>query len=205
MPFLNDMLPDMSHQGIAALTGGFFYAELDDMINLSMNDKIYAILLAADHITDEGNMGAIIRTAAFFGVHGLIIPKDRSAVVTDRVIKRASGAHIHLPVSLVVNMGTTLDRLNKAGMWIVGATAESRETINAFDWNRDTVLILGSEDKGLTHSVRRRCHQLVSIPGAGKVESLNVSVACGVILSEIMRQRSPLEIRRGKSIPGNLK
>ena len=183
-------MPDMAHQGIAAISKKFIYSKLDDLISVSMSKKKHALLLVADHITDEGNLGAIIRTAAFFGAHGLIIPKDRSASINDRVIKRSSGAHFHLLISMVVNLGSALDQLNKGGFWIVGASGESSESINSFDWNRDVVLILGREDKGLTYSVRKRCHQLVSIPGAGTVESLNVSVACGIILSEILRQRN---------------
>ena len=197
--YLDDLMLDVAHQGIAALTEMFVYSKLDDLIKNSVNDKNHALLLAADHITDEGNLGAIIRTAAFFGAHGLLIPKDRSAAVTERVLKRSSGAYIHLPISRVVNMGSALDRLNKAGLWIIGASSESGEKINNFDWNRDAVLIMGSEDRGLTHSVKKRCHQMVFIPGSGKVESLNVSVACGIILSEISRQRNSLTNREIKT------
>jgi tRNA G18 (ribose-2'-O)-methylase SpoU len=89
----------------------------------------------------------------------------------------------------VVNLARSLDHLREKGFWIIGAAGEARESVHEFDWKRDLVLVLGSEDKGLSRSVRGRCHELVRIPGGGRVESLNISVAAGVILSEILRQR----------------
>jgi 23S rRNA (guanosine2251-2'-O)-methyltransferase len=173
-----------------ALAEKFTYSELDHLANISFKKKGEALIIALDHITDEGNLGALIRTAAFFGAHGLIIPKDRSASVTAKVLKRSSGACIYLPIARVVNMGRALDLLEKKGCWIIGASGESKESIYEFDWNRDLVLVLGNEQRGLSRSVRKRCHQEVSIPSLGHAESLNVSVASGVILSEIIRQRN---------------
>lgn len=146
-------------------------------------------MLAVDHITDEGNLGAIIRTAAFFGVHGLILPKDRSARVTSRVMKNSAGGYAHVPVSVVVNLGRALDDLKEEGFWIIGAAGEGRESIYTFDWKRDLVLVLGNEEKGISQGIRKRCHELVNIPESGPIQALNVSVAAGVILSEITRQR----------------
>lgn len=186
---LSDLLPDIAHQGVVALAKEFAYAELDHLIKISSKNRGQALLIAADHITDEGNLGALIRTAAFFGAHGLIIPKDRAARVTPQVLKRSSGAYVYLPVAMVVNMGRALDLLAKKGFWIIGTSAKSTESIHQFDWKRDLVLILGSEQRGLSRSVQKRCHQVVSIPTLGNVESLNVAVAGGVILSEIARQR----------------
>ena len=147
------------------------------------------MLLAADHITDEGNLGALIRTAASFGVQGLILPRDRSAQVSAKVLKRSSGAHLFLPIVQVVNLSRTLDELSQNGFWIIGAAGESSHSIYEFDWRRNLVLVLGSEDKGLKPSIRSHCHQLVGIPVQGFQGSLNVSVAGGIILSEIIRQR----------------
>jgi 23S rRNA (guanosine2251-2'-O)-methyltransferase len=186
---LNTLLPNMAHQGIVAFAKEFQYTDLEQLIHHPLDNSDPGLLIAADHITDEGNLGALIRTAVFFGVHGLILPKDRSAQVTDRVRKRSSGATIHLPIAKVVNLGRTLDRLNNTGFWIIGAAGEGPESIYQCDWNRDIVLVLGREDKGLTDSVRKRCHQIVHIPGTGTLDSLNVTVAGGVILSEIVRQR----------------
>jgi len=186
---LDRVLPGIAHQGIVALSGEFAYSELEDILGISLGGPEHALVLAADHITDEGNLGALIRTAAFFGAHGLILPRDRSASVTERVVKRSSGALVHLPVARVVNLARTLDISREKGFWIIGAAGESDESIYDFDWQRDLILILGSEGRGLGHTIRGRCHQLLSIPRTGSVESLNVSVAAGVILSEIIRQR----------------
>jgi 23S rRNA (guanosine2251-2'-O)-methyltransferase len=185
---LTRILPGISHQGIAALVEEFTYVKLDQLATIHPQKQ--GLLVALDHITDEGNLGAIIRTAVFFGTHGLIIPKDRSAGVSAKVLKRSSGAHVHLPIARVVNMGRALDLLKKRGFWIIGASGESQSAIYKFDWNRDVVLVLGNEQRGLSRSVRKQCHQVVSIPVSGHAESLNVAVAGGVILAEIVRQRN---------------
>jgi 23S rRNA (guanosine2251-2'-O)-methyltransferase len=186
---IESAVPGAAHQGFVAFAEGFFYIDLEDLIEKSCREPGGALLIVADHITDEGNLGALIRTAAFFGVHGLILPKDRSAKITDKLLKRTSGAYAALPISQVVNLGRTLDLLAEKGFWIIGAAGEAKETIYQFDWERGVALILGSESKGISHSLRDRCHALVRIPGCGRVESLNLSVAGGVILSEILRQR----------------
>jgi 23S rRNA (guanosine2251-2'-O)-methyltransferase len=187
---LDHWLPETAHQGIVALTGEFHYTDLNQLIDHALSGPDYALLIAADHITDEGNLGALMRTAAFFGTHGLILPKDRSAKVTEGVRKRSSGAYAHLPITIVVNLGRTLDILTEKGFWIIGAAGEADESIYQFDWKRDAVLVLGREDKGLTLPVRKRCHQMVRIPAAGRLNSLNIAVAGGVILSEIVRQKA---------------
>jgi len=190
---LDCLFPGIAHQGIVALAEKFVYADPDQLINTSLQDQGRALIIAADHITDEGNLGALIRSASFFGAHGLIIPKDRSAKVTAGVLKRSSGACASLPIVKVVNMGRTMDLLAKKGFWIIGASGESPNSIYGFDWNRDLVLILGNERRGLSSGVRRRCHHVVSVPSVGDAESLNIAVAGGVILSEIVRQRKTLQ------------
>jgi 23S rRNA (guanosine2251-2'-O)-methyltransferase len=186
---LDRYLPRIAHQGIVALAEEFTYIDFNRLIDMSLDASGQSLLLAADHITDEGNLGALIRTAAFFRSHGLILPKDRSAKITEKVRKRSAGSYVHLPVSRVVNLGRALDVLDRKGFWIIGTAGEAAETIYRFDWNRPLVLVVGSEERGLSRSVRSRCHELVRIPSYGQVESLNVSVACGIILSEIVRQR----------------
>jgi 23S rRNA (guanosine2251-2'-O)-methyltransferase len=187
---LDDIMPGTAHQGIVAIAMEYPYLELDGLIDASQNATGYALLIVADHITDEGNLGAIIRTAVFFGAHGLILPKDRSAKITHNVMKRSAGAYVKLPIARVVNLIRALDVLNKKGFWIIGAAGESTESIYNFDWKRDLVLVLGSEDRGLSRSVRNKCHQILGIPAAGRLNALNVSVAAGVILSEIVRQQA---------------
>ncbi len=186
---LDRLLPEVSHQGIIAFAQGFNYVDLDKIIQTSLGDSGHALIVAADHITDEGNLGSLIRTAAFFNAHGLVLPKDRSARMSERVLKRSAGSSVYLPVTRVVNLGRALDILEKKGLWIIGASGDGSESIYRFDWNRDLVLILGSEGRGLSRSVRDRCHQLVSIPAPGSVDALNVSIAGGIIFAEIARQR----------------
>lgn len=185
---MDRVLPDLAHQGIMALAE-FSYSGLEEMIELSGKNPGEALILATDHITDEGNLGALVRTGAFFGVHGLLLPKDRSASVSARIMKSSAGALAHLPVARVVNLARSLDLLRKKGFWIIGTAGESVHSIYDFNWKRDLVLVMGSEEKGMSPLIRAKCDQIVRIPGSGDVESLNVSVAAGAILSEIRRQR----------------
>jgi 23S rRNA (guanosine2251-2'-O)-methyltransferase len=187
---ISQALPGTLHQGIVAVLRAFTYADLEEVVQSALARKGQGLLIAADHITDEGNLGAMIRTLAFFGADGLVLPRERSAGITPSVIKRSSGGCFHVPVAQVVNLGRTLHLLARRGFWIIGASGEAPETIHRFDWNRDVVLVLGNEQKGLSRAARGQCHTLVGIPRRGSVEALNVSVACGIILSEIMRQRS---------------
>jgi 23S rRNA (guanosine2251-2'-O)-methyltransferase len=186
---LDRVLPGTNHQGITALIRSFEYTDINSLVISFQKKKGKNLLIAIDHITDEGNLGAILRSAAFFGVHGIILPRDRSAKVSGGVIKRSSGGYAHVPVSLVVNLGRTIDLLNKEGFWIIGASGGGKQTIYNFDWDRDILLVLGNEEKGLSPSILKRCHQVLSIPSQGNIDALNVSVAAGVILSEITRQR----------------
>ena len=186
---LDSVLPGTNHQGIAALIEGFEYTDIKDLINSSRDTKGRTLFIAIDHITDEGNLGAILRTAAFFGVNGIILPKDRSAKVSEGVIKRSSGGYTHVPVSIVVNLGRAIDMLNEAGFWIIGTSGTGKETIYKFDWSGDILLIMGNEEKGISPSILKRCHQTLKIPSTGNIDALNVSVATGVLLSEITRQR----------------
>ncbi len=185
---LAGFVPEAAHQGVVAVAEPFRYTELSDIIQPS-SSKHERLILALDHVTDEGNLGAIIRTAAFFGVEGLVLPRERSAGMSPSVMKRSSGGWIHLPVARVVNLRRALDLLADKGYWIIGTTADGPDSIYRFDWRRDVVLVMGSEQKGLARLSRERCHAMVRIPGSGRMESLNVSVACGILLAEIVRQR----------------
>ena len=191
--YLSDVLKDMAHQGIVGIADAFDYSDFRLLLKSALDAGPSALLLVADHITDSGNLGALMRTAAFFGAHGLIIPKDRSAGITPTVLKRSSGAHTKLPVARVTNLSRTLNELSRNELWIMGAAGEAEESIYDFDWRRPLVLVLGNERKGLSPSTRKQCHGLVSIPSPGNMDSLNISVAGGVILSEIYRQRQKVE------------
>ncbi len=188
-PCLDKLSSDSSHQGVIAILSNYRYLRVDELIKAVRVDKKKGLLLVADHITDSGNLGALIRTAEFFGAQGLVLPRDRAASITEAVHKRSAGGSAYLPVTRVVNLARTLKRLEDEDFWIVGAAGESETSIYEFEWDRDLVLVLGSEGKGLSNVVRDRCHHLVSIPRLGHLTSLNVSVAAGIILSEIVRQR----------------
>jgi len=182
-------LPGVAHQGIAARIKTFKYADVDPITAAALQPGGYGLILVADHITDPGNLGAMIRSAAFFGAHGVIIPEDRSARIDPAMIKRSAGACAHVPVARVVNIGRTLEILSRQGFWNIGTSAEAPMSIYRFDWKRHIALVLGSEQKGLSRPALKSCHEIVSIPSRGAIDSLNVSVATGAILSEILRQR----------------
>jgi len=190
---LERLAPGVAHQGVALSVEGFVYTPLEDVIDQPAGSPESRLVLALDHITDEGNFGAILRTSAFFGVEAVVIPKDRSVRVTASVLKRSSGAHSSVAVSREVNLNRALSVLKKAGFWIIGAAGESKLSLYDFDWRVPVALVLGNERKGLGDAVRKNCDGLVSIPGSGAVESLNVSVAAGVLLAEILRQRKTEE------------
>jgi len=187
---LDQVLSDVAHQGVIALSEPFSYIALEDLLSHCQQFRQPRLILAADHITDEGNLAALMRTAAFFGVSGLVLPRDRSAGVTGNIIKRSAGAFLHLPATRVVNFGRALDRFKKEGFWVIGAAEKGQTSIYTFDWKRDAVLVLGNENKGLSRLVEKKCDYTVCIPSIGHISSLNVSVAGGVVLSEIMRQRN---------------
>lgn len=182
--------PDVVHQGVAARVRAFRYSDVNGLAERGLKAGGFGLLLVADHVTDAGNLGALIRTAAFFGVHGVIVPEDRSARITPAVLKRSAGAYAHIPLARVVNIGRTLDLLSEKGYWIIGTSAAAAVTVYQFDWKRHVALVMGSEQKGLSRVSLKACHEVVSIPRPAAVESLNVSVAAGAILSEILRQRT---------------
>jgi 23S rRNA (guanosine2251-2'-O)-methyltransferase len=188
--YLDRLSSGLPHQGIIGVLSTYSYADLRDLTKICLGERDGGLLLVADHITDIGNLGSLIRTADFFGVQGLILPRDRAASVTEAVQRISAGGAAYLPVARVVNIARALRELKELGFWIVGAAGESKETIYELEWRGNVVLVLGSEDKGLSRVARNECHQLISIPRSGHLDSLNVAVAAGVILSEIARQRS---------------
>ncbi len=183
------LLPGISHQGVVAIVPGFRYYSLKELISLIKEIEDKKLILALDHITDEGNFASIIRTSAFFGVHGIIIPKNRSVSVSSQVIKRSSGAYLYVPIIRVVNLAQALEKLNKEGFWIIGTSHKGNISLYQFDWDRDLVLVLGNEYKGISYAIEKTCDEIVNIPLFGAIDALNVGVAAGVFLSEITRTR----------------
>lgn len=178
------------HQGIiAVLSGDFGYLKLADLLERALKAEKNPILVACDQITDPHNLGAIIRSAEAFGARGVIVPERRSASVTPVVEKSSAGATAHLPVAQVVNLSDSFERAKEAGYWIVGADAGDGDPLFKFDFARPLILVIGAEGKGMRTRVRGTCDALVNIPTSGKVASLNASVAAGVLLYEVIRQR----------------
>ena len=187
---LSKLCQSTSHQGIAARVKDFKYHDLPDIIANAKEkgDQLFVVIL--DHIEDPQNLGAIIRTVDVLGAHGVVIPKDRAASVTPAVIKASAGAVNYVPVSRVVNLSVVIRDLKKQGVWIVGADSSSSISVWQEDFsNLDIALVIGNEGKGLSHKIKNKCDFLVSIPQSGKVSSLNASVATGIMIYEIMRQR----------------
>jgi 23S rRNA (guanosine2251-2'-O)-methyltransferase len=155
-----------------------------------------ALLLVLDGVTDPHNLGACLRSADAAGVAAVIVPRDRAAGLTPVVRKVAAGAAESVPLIAVVNLARTLRELKERGLWLVGTSDDAPQTLYDADLTGPTVLVLGSEGEGMRRLTRESCDQLVAIPMAGAVESLNVSVATGVALFEAVRQRRALRVRR---------
>ena len=178
------------HQGIiAVLTGGFGYRSLQELLGGALKAEKNPILVACDQITDPHNLGAIVRSAEAFGARGIILPERRSASVTPVVEKSSAGATAHMPIAQVVNLSDSFERAKEAGYWIVGADAGDGDPLFKFDFARPLILVIGAEGKGMRTRVRGTCDALVNIPTSGKVASLNASVAAGILLYEVIRQR----------------
>ncbi|MFI9410250.1 23S rRNA (guanosine(2251)-2'-O)-methyltransferase RlmB [Nocardia gamkensis] len=177
------------HQGVALQVPPYRYAHPDDLLDRARGAAEPALLVALDNISDPRNLGAVIRSVAAFGGHGVLIPQRRSASVTAVAWRTSAGAAARLPVARATNLTRTLKDWASQGVQIVGLDAGGDTTLDDFDGGDPTVIVVGSEGKGLSRLVRESCDAILSIPMAGPVESLNASVAAGVVLSEVARQR----------------
>jgi 23S rRNA (guanosine2251-2'-O)-methyltransferase len=148
------------------------------------------LVVALDGVEDPRNLGAIIRTVECVGADGVFIPERRAVGLTDVVAKASAGAVEHVAVARVVNMSRLIEDLKKRNIWTIGTSADAKTNYTDWDWTLPCAIVLGSEGEGLHRLVRERCDALVRIPILGKIESLNVSVAAGVILYETLRQRT---------------
>lgn len=180
------------HQGVAVRLKEFPYAALDSFLERPLQER--EPLLILDCIQDPQNFGAILRSASFFGVKGVIIPKDRAAQVSSAVVKVASGATSHLPIVRVTNLVSTVEELQESGLWIIGLDVHAGEILYETDLRVPLCLIVGNEQKGLRHLVRRKCDFLARIPGSGLIDSLNAAAAGAVALAEIQRQRRDIKV-----------
>lgn len=177
------------HQGIALQVPPYNYAHPDDLLRVAKADSTPALLVALDNISDPRNLGAIVRSVAAFGGHGVLIPQRRSASVTAVAWRTSAGAAARLRVGRATNLTRTLQSWKDEGLLVVGLDAGGDTQLDEVDASGPMVVVVGSEGKGLSRLVRENCDAIVSIPMAGPTESLNASVAAGVVLAEIARQR----------------
>ena len=187
---LDRMAGTGSHQGVVAVTSSKQYNDLDDLIAAKRAE--HALLVVLDGVEDPHNLGAILRTADAAGADGVVIPERRAAGITGTVVKTSAGASEHLPIAKVTNIARTLEDLKSQNIWTVGLDERGPQSYDSLDYHLDCAIVLGAEGKGLHDLVARKCDFLVSIPMLGKVPSLNVSVAAGVVLFEVVRQRRKL-------------
>ena len=179
-----------AHQGVIAQCSATKYVSTSDILAYAEERGEKPFVLIADKITDPHNMGAIIRTALAAGVHGIIIPKRRSVGINETVAKVAAGALEHMKIAKVANLVNEIEYLKKQGVWIMGMDLEGAQNIYKSDLTGAIGVVIGSEGEGMSSLVRKSCDFLVKIPMIGEIQSLNASVAAGVTLFEILRQRS---------------
>lgn len=182
-------LPGENHQGIIAYLASYEYLPVEDILQKARRQKKQPFVLLLDHVQDPHNLGSLLRTASGAGVDGVIIPRDRASGITPAVYKGSAGALAHIPVARVVNLVREIDYLKKEGLWVMGADMGGEIPFYEADFNLPLALVLGSEGKGLSPLLQKKCDFLVRIPLTGALSSLNVSVAGAIIIYEVFRQR----------------
>lgn len=180
-----------NHQGVIAYISGFQYTALPMLLdNIRNREDSSAILIMLDQIQDPRNLGAIIRTVNAINADGVLIPKNNSVDMTAAVHKAAAGSTEYTPISKVTNLAQTIEQLKSAGIWVVGTTENAEMSYTSADFTVPLCLVLGNEGDGIRRLVKQKCDYLVHLPMLGQIQSLNVSVAAGVLLYEVLRQRS---------------
>lgn len=185
---LDQMSETGRHQGVIAYAAAYEYAEVDDILKIAEEKGEPPFLFLLDGIEDPHNLGAIIRTANLAGAHGVIIPKRRAVGLTATVAKTSAGALNYTPVAKVTNLAKTIDELKQKGIWFVCADMNGTPMYD-LDLKGSIGLVIGSEGEGVSRLVRESCDFIASIPMKGDIDSLNASVAAGVMAYEIVRQR----------------
>ena len=186
---LDSMSRTHSHQGVIALAAIREYVSVESILESAAAKGEKPLLVVCDEISDPHNLGAILRTAECAGVHGVIIPKRRSAGLTAIVAKTSAGAVSHIPVARVANLSATLKELKKQGVWIFGTAAGGSTSLYEADLKGPSAIVIGSEGNGMSRLVAENCDFSISIPMKGKISSLNASVAAAILLYEAVRQR----------------
>ncbi len=185
---LDAMFPKENHQGAAASIAEANYVDWQDMLANARKKNEDPLLIILDELEDPHNLGAILRTADAVGAHGVIIPKRRAVALTAGVAKAAAGAVSYVPVARVSNLAQTIEALKKEGIWVAGAAMGGTEVYKQ-NLTGPLAIVIGSEGKGLGRLVAEKCDFLISLPMQGQINSLNASVATGVIMYEVLRQR----------------
>lgn len=186
---LDEMSQTKNHQGVIALVSEHEYAEVSDILKAAAEKGEKPFIVILDNITDPHNLGAIIRTAECAGAHGVIIPKRRSVGLTATVGKTSAGAIEYMPVARVTNISKTIEDLKKEGLWIACADMGGDDYFHA-SLDGAVALVIGSEGDGVSRLVKEKCDFVVSVPMYGKISSLNASVAAGLLMYEVVRQRN---------------
>jgi 23S rRNA (guanosine2251-2'-O)-methyltransferase len=195
---LDRAVGNSSHQGVMARIPAARYASAEDLLDSiasRVGGEVEPLGVLLDGVEDPRNLGAILRTSECAGVDAVFLPERRSAGLSETVAKASAGALEHLPVARVANLSLLIRQLKERNVWVVGTAPDAAMDYSEWDWTRASALVLGGEGAGLHRLVREHCDALVRIPVQGKIESLNVSVAAGIILFEALRQR--------KSRPGD--
>ncbi len=179
---------DKRHQGFIAYMSEFEYCELEDILEAAKSQDQPPFIVVLDGVEDPHNLGSIIRVCECSGVHGIIIPKHRSATVGETAVRVSAGASAHVKIARAVNLNMAIENLKKQGVWVYGAETGG-ESLYTCDLTGPAAIVIGSEGEGIRPLTRKLCDKIVSIPMFGQVNSLNASVACGVVLYEAVRQR----------------
>ncbi|MDD3840719.1 MAG: 23S rRNA (guanosine(2251)-2'-O)-methyltransferase RlmB [Clostridia bacterium] len=177
-----------NNQGVVALMPPYEYSTIEDILDSAHSKGEYPFIVILDEIEDPQNLGSIIRVAECLGVHGIIIPKRRAAQVNTTVAKVSAGAIHYIPICRVTNIANTIDRLKEQGVWVAGADMQGQECSRA-ELDGSLALVVGNEGKGLGRLVKQKCDFIISIPMGGHIQSLNASVAAGILIYEVARQR----------------
>ncbi|HEY5648801.1 MAG TPA: 23S rRNA (guanosine(2251)-2'-O)-methyltransferase RlmB [Nitrospiria bacterium] len=186
---LDRIVGHAKHQGVIALAAAKAYAGLEDLLSRASDRKEAPAILVLDSVEDPRNLGAILRTAEASGFHGVVIPYRRAAGLTDLVSKASAGAVEHIPVARVPNLTQALETLKSEGLWIYALDLKASKSYLSIDYRGPVALVLGAEDAGIRPRVLKACDETIRLPMRGRIQSLNVSVAAGVVAYEVLRQR----------------
>ncbi|AWK50418.1 23S rRNA (guanosine(2251)-2'-O)-methyltransferase RlmB [Clostridium beijerinckii] len=186
---LDTMSDGGTHQGVIAKVTPYKYFEVSDILALAEERGETPFIVILDEVEDPHNLGSIVRTAELFGVHGIIIPKRRSASVSATVYKSSVGAIEHVKIAKVTNLNATIEDLKQKGIWVYGADIRAKEYSYQIDFSGPCAVIIGNEGRGISKLTVQKCDKLIKIPMVGKINSLNASVAGGIIMYEVLKGR----------------